>query len=257
MKKIQKIASIFMSLGIVASAMGCANPRLNFEDPKGRWFCQYTDETRTECAVGRTIGGWGADVFGGSGKTQYVFYPSHIAGVPVTTIGFPTLMNVGDGKFPFSGGKHFLSYTVKYAQGANGADEVFVSGKNLDPNDIMQSVKLKELPDVYNYYVPNKYFDMYRKYATVEKANVVYDINYENEEYQYHSVDNYKYGSLIEIIPPDPEREGYTFDGWYKESECINKWNFETETLPEEIKDESGSVMFQETALYAKWKKYT
>ena len=66
-------------------------------------------------------------------------------------------------------------------------------------------------------------------------------------------MDYYEYGNLIEIIPPNPERIGYTFSGWYKEPECITKWNFETDTLPELILDDEGNKVFQETALYAKW----
>ena len=70
-------------------------------------------------------------------------------------------------------------------------------------------------------------------------------------------IDDYDYGEKIEFIPPDPEREWYTFEGWYKEPECINKWDFETDTLPEEVTEtnENGEeeVIYQETILYAKW----
>ena len=45
-------------------------------------------------------------------------------------------------------------------------------------------------------------------------------------------------GPRITYIPEAPTREGYTFGGWYKEEECINAWNFETDTLPEAILDE-------------------
>ena len=39
--------------------------------------------------------------------------------------------------------------------------------------------------------------------------------------------------------------EGYTFGGWYKEAECTNKWNFETDVLNDDI------------TLYAKWSEIT
>ena len=88
--------------------------------------------------------------------------------------------------------------------------------------------------------------------------NVVYNINYLNEEYKYHCVDNYAYSteekaSYITIIPPSPERNGYEFGGWYKESECINVWDFAVDTLPLVQYDENNAEMFQETVLYAKW----
>ena len=89
-------------------------------------------------------------------------------------------------------------------------------------------------------------------------SNVSYFYNYETEEnYGYYWIDDWDYGSKIEFIPPEPEREGYTFGGWYKEPECINKWNFETDVLPEErteINEEGEEeVVYQETKLYAKW----
>ena len=42
--------------------------------------------------------------------------------------------------------------------------------------------------------------------------------------------------------PTAPTRTGYTFDGWYKESACINVWTFSIDTVP------ANNV-----TLYAKW----
>ena len=56
-------------------------------------------------------------------------------------------------------------------------------------------------------------------------------------------------------IPPIPERDGYAFDGWYKESECVNIWDFETDALPQARVDDQGQEIYQETKLYAKWIK--
>ena len=41
--------------------------------------------------------------------------------------------------------------------------------------------------------------------------------------------------------PRYPEREGYTFEGWYKDKDYTNVWDFETDKV---LKD---------TVLYAKW----
>lgn len=57
------------------------------------------------------------------------------------------------------------------------------------------------------------------------------------------------------FIPPEPQREGYTFEGWYKEEECINEWNFDVDITKEEIRLSTIS-RFEEypgTYLYAKW----
>jgi len=41
--------------------------------------------------------------------------------------------------------------------------------------------------------------------------------------------------------PADPNRTGYTFSGWYKESGCTNPWDFATDTVTVDV------------TLYAKW----
>ncbi len=50
--------------------------------------------------------------------------------------------------------------------------------------------------------------------------------------------------NLIEQ-PSDPVKEGYKFDGWYKEKEYLNIWNFEQDKVSENI------------TLYAKWTMIT
>ena len=89
-------------------------------------------------------------------------------------------------------------------------------------------------------------------------ANVSYNYNFNGAENDgYYWIDDYDYGSKIEFIPPEPKRKGYTFGGWYKEPECKNKWNFETDVLPEKRtetnEDGKEEVIYQETRLYAKW----
>ena len=87
-------------------------------------------------------------------------------------------------------------------------------------------------------------------------ANVSYLYNYdEAPNCGYYWIDNYDYGNIISYIPENPIREGYKFDGWYKESECINEWDFENDKLPIRIRDENNSTIYQETRLYAKWIK--
>lgn len=86
----------------------------------------------------------------------------------------------------------------------------------------------------------------------------------------YYWVDNYD-NSLIEYIPPEPIREGYEFAGWYKEAECINKWDFskdktsdlyrryyepdedDSEEYKKEYYEYISTHTYVETKLYAKW----
>ncbi len=48
-------------------------------------------------------------------------------------------------------------------------------------------------------------------------------------------------GGKVTKPTPDPTAEGFTFDGWYKEANCVTPWNFDTDTVSEN------------TVLYAKW----
>lgn len=87
-------------------------------------------------------------------------------------------------------------------------------------------------------------------------ANISYMYNYEGAENEgYYWVDSYD-NSLIEFIPPVPQREGYTFEGWYKEKECINAWDFSSDITKEEIRPTSFNEFKEEypgTYLYTKW----
>ena len=102
--------------------------------------------------------------------------------------------------------------------------------------------------------ISNEYYDGYVELnvrhpsilRSLYKANVCYYYNLQESDYYY--VDYYDADSLIEFIPPDPFNEGYIFGGWYKEKECINKWDFEKDTVSLE-EDEI------EIKLYAKWIK--
>ena len=69
-------------------------------------------------------------------------------------------------------------------------------------------------------------------------------------------IENYEYGNKIEPTPYLPLREGYMFTGWYKEPECLKKWDFENDKLPAVEYDEEGNpTEFIETKLYAGWQK--
>ena len=109
------------------------------------------------------------------------------------------------------------------------------------------------------------YISLFYKIVHYYYANVSYMYNYDTDlNHGYYWIDDYEYGTKILYKPDDPEREGYTFGGWYKESECINKWDFDNDTLPEYTGDIEGykealsrnemyTEKYVETKLYAKW----
>lgn len=96
-------------------------------------------------------------------------------------------------------------------------------------------------------------------------ANTVFYYNYNSAQMEeMYWVDDYD-EELITYIPNNPVREGYEFVGWYKEPECITKWDFETDIVPK--KEYGGSredyfnysdylqkeYVYKETKLFAKW----
>ncbi len=106
----------------------------------------------------------------------------------------------------------------------------------------------------YNIYIsPENYQD------GVYHANVTYIVD--GEIYWIDLCEN----GPIEYIPSEPIKEGYTFEGWYKDEEYQTKWDFLNDTLApvEEIKHETGwltywtEVVYEEIKLYAKFDSLT
>ena len=86
----------------------------------------------------------------------------------------------------------------------------------------------------------------------IKYANVIYYYNYDNKTVFF--VDDCD-GTIVNVTPPNPYREGYEFIGWYKEAECLNRWDFDKDIVPSKEYDEEGNYLLKETRLYAKWEK--
>ena len=101
----------------------------------------------------------------------------------------------------------------------------------------------------------------------MQLADVQFIYNYdEAPNYGYYWIDDVEDGERIEIIPPEPKREGYTFGGWYCEPECITEWDFNTAiSKPQLVSGESYDYNTKDlyrgdpypedyvTYIYAKW----
>ena len=192
------------------------------------------------------------------GKSKkYLIIPEYIDGVLVESLGL------------YSG---FFGLTVAHID-SNVLEKVyFEAAVAVNEHSFVACKNIKKImyPKVNDYsrrlrgigastlYLPHKEFEEngFNGY-NIDSANISYYYNYENAKSDYYWIDDEDYGSTIEFIPPDPEREGYVFGGWYKEAECINKWDFDSDTLPEEkteiSEDGEEEVVYQETKLYAKW----
>lgn len=219
-----------------------------------QFYCEVIDEN--SIAIGDVSNSFSAD---------YVFVPHEINGYTVKKLGFTSGLGFGGNGYLTSYSpdnyelkRYYCPNTVevigeRYMYMAQNL-KVFYCGKVVNLGELNASAQM----DSIEYYVPNEmYSEFYEAiYESCKnvlyKANVVYLLNYEtNNEYYY--VDYYEYSSLIEYVPPIPTREGYEFNGWYKEVECINKWIFEEDKMPETEFDNDGELVFVETQLYAKW----
>lgn len=82
------------------------------------------------------------------------------------------------------------------------------------------------------------------------KANISYRLSAE-ELPEYYYADSVEYGQGIVNIPPEPQRKGYAFGGWYTEPTYEHEWDFSEDIVPLLSEGEE----FKELNLYAKWVK--
>jgi len=91
-------------------------------------------------------------------------------------------------------------------------------------------------------------------------ANIEFMYNYEDAPNQGHYwIDDLETGETLSYMPKDPTREGYTFGGWYADSECTTPYDFTIPYLKKDI--EKGSTQEEylyylenyPTYIYAKW----
>lgn len=200
---------------------------------------------------------------------KYLVVPEYIEGVEVKSFGaynpFHDINMTGTKYYPLDivSNKlekvYFQSNIEMYSAPFNGGGS---KCPNLKKVMYLSYENFRHDASGYLVYYPRNVYEEYKDaniYMVDRRpANVSYQYNYEGAKNGgYYWIDDCDYGAIIEFIPPEPTREGYTFGGWYKEPECINKWNFEIDTLPQEqilLNDEGEQLaVYQETILYAKW----
>ena len=192
-----------------------------------------------------------------TGDNSPLYIPDEINGIPVTGIGHSALMmnywatisGVEKVYFPWSisySPQRNIEYTLgtKYIISASTTtliDSTYRQNIFVIPNSLYVKY-VKKTPNINNY-------------ECILPANISYMFNCSDS-----CNDGYFFVDLIEetsklIKPPyDPKREGYTFAGWYTEEDCVNEWNFETDTVKINF-DEEGNRIYEEFCLYAKWIK--
>ncbi len=235
-----------MSLLMVSSLFGC---KLADEDRKfytDYFFCIY-NEDYTEVTILELT-----DL----GKEQEILViPKTINGVPVNILGGYTIQWGG----PNTGHNLASNYTKKIYVDFN----IHISDRSLNmphlqdiivsPFDFDSSIRIlsnkaqgETSVNVFirqgiigtDYFIKNGIHESYDKFF--KEANISFYIDDSGMPY---FVDSYSPSDLY-LLPQIPIKDGFVFEDWYLEAECINKWNGEYPQSQEE-----------KLNLYAKWIK--
>ena len=244
MKKTLKIASMILGVAILslATMTGCIpDPLPEYESGYFRYAVSTEDDVQKAYLIGLTE-------LGEQQKT--LVYPEYIDQIKVYGLGYNRqsiwyLEEVLDFESE-NLEKLFLPTNPKESNhpGAYLPNGVEVAW-NLDRGNYGGIGQCKAAVWGYNYYV--HFVKPYESDLTNYIANVSYMYNYVGAENEgYYWVDSYD-AATITFIPPNPERLGYLFGGWYKEPACINPWNFETDG------SHGNYDTYEGTYLYAKW----
>ena len=207
-------------------------------------------------------------------QQETIIIPSEIGGYKLTTIGYPvtvppgktiqykidmksdklkeiyipsSIKNCSINRYNFY--RNLTNLRSFYWGGVSKSDLIAIRENNVFTNGFISKNNMMKNKDKYDSsYDSVGKIDM--SYLTI--ANVVYYLNDDTEDsYFVDDCDNEK----IVNIPTNPIRDGYEFKGWYKEKECINKWDFENDIVPTKQYDENNEYIFIETSVYAKWEK--
>lgn len=223
---------------------GCSLGKQNKDVVDENFYCKVIDENNVAIGNLKTYS-----------KSGVVFFPEKIENYTVSKLGFNSGLGFGgNGYFHMSDQngtvirRCYFPHTIKeissgYMYLTSGHLQIFYCGEIVDLNNFNADEKVK-------IYVPSEKYVLSKEVlseyfgGSLLKANVSYCLNYDGNNYYY--IDYYESGEKILYIPPEPQRDGYSFCGWFKETSCVNQWNFNVDTL--QITEEE-----QEVKLYAKW----
>ena len=245
-KAMKRLIAALICFTIFCSLTGCSLGEQNKEVIDENFYCEVIDENNIAIGNVKTYPKDGA-----------VFFPEQIENYTVSQIGFASGLGFGGNGYlsaVSSNGPNikrcYFPHTINkvhtpYLQSGSNNLKMFYCGEVIDLNGLEDQYRDTEI------YVPAEKYDLFNnvlseKYfgGSLLKANISYHLNYDEDNYYY--IDYYENGEKILYIPPIPQRDGYTFGGWFKEADCINQWVFDTDTV--QISEE-----IQEIKLYAKW----
>ena len=242
-KTMKRLITALICFTIFCSLTGCSLGEQNKKVIDENFYCKVIDENNIAIGNVKTYPKDGA-----------VFFPEQIENYTVSKIGFASGWGVGGNGY-LSTTKEgepniqrcYFPHTIKKIRSGYISSnlKIFYCGEVIDLIGLDAEFRDVEI------YVPAEKYDLFKNVLSEQyfrgsllKANVSYYLNYDENNYYY--IDYYENGEKIIYIPPIPQRDGYTFGGWFKEAECINQWNFDTDTV--QISEET-----QEIQLYAQW----
>ena len=243
MKKLLALALAVVTL--LCCLVGCSLGEQNKKVIDENFYCKVIDENNIAIGNVKTYP-----------KSGAVFFPEQIENYTVSKIGFSSGLGFGGNGYFHSSGESgtviercYFPRTIKEVSSdymkLAGNLKVFYCGEVIDVACLNTEHRASEI------YVPAEKYDLFKNVLSEQyfsgsllKANVSYHLNYDENNYYY--IDYYENGEKISYVPPTPQRDGYTFGGWFKEADCINQWIFDTDTV--QISEET-----QEMKLFAKW----
>lgn len=243
MKKLLVLATCFF---MVVGTAGCGSCNIKDEVVDENFYCKVIDEKNIAVGNVKTYP-----------KSGAVFFPEKIENYTVSKIGFSSGLGFGGNGYleTFSENETnikrcYFPHTIKEVcsgymslSGGKGT-KVFYCGEIIDLGNLDVPYRAVEI------YVPSEKYASFKEVlseyfgGSLLTANVSYHLNYDVNSYYY--IDYYENGEKILYIPPIPQRNGYTFGGWFKEADCINQWDFDNDTI-------FANDEIEEITLYAKW----
>ena len=239
----KRLFAILLCLTILCCSAGCDGSfGLLFPDD---FYCKIIDEN--SISIGRVRR------FPESGA---VFFPEKIENYTVTRLGFASGFGFGGNGYFYGSNQDgviikrcYFPHTITEVRHgymyliSTRHLKIFYCGDTIDLNNFAMEDKVE-------IYVPGEEYDLFKEVlseyfrGSLLKADVSYYLNYDENNYYY--VDYYENGEKILYIPPEPQRDDYSFVGWFKEADCVNRWDFDADTL-------QIAEKMQEIKLFAKW----
>jgi uncharacterized repeat protein (TIGR02543 family) len=250
MKK--KIGCILLSVVFALSLAGCTlfeqGPKLEYGDFVYCYVKQAKSDRRTfkKYAKGINI----LELTEEGQKKGTIIIPENIDGLPVIAIGMGGL---GWGtEFGGQYQKIYLPCSLLTIWDSERVlwnhCRVFLFDNCISTNWENRTVLLQDILPTFGLrlFVPES---LYQEYQNIEGVKRLEKIKTANTTYivdeEVYWIDHYYDGEYV-TFPEAPTKDGYVFNGWYKEQECINEWQEATDTY-------SKSEEVKTVNLYAKW----